>query len=121
MKAGSGIASWVGVGVSAACVVHCWATPLVASLIPVLGLSAHSEWLEWVFWLLAVGALILHLREERWGWLSAGLALALTVGGVGLVIEQHELLHFGFYGFGAGMTLVLIRRWRGRRACSHSH
>jgi|SRR5579871_2748087 len=40
-------------GLSLACLVHCLALPLAASLLPVLNLAAHAEWIHWAFFLVA--------------------------------------------------------------------
>lgn len=36
-------------GLSAACLAHCLALPMLASLLPLLGPAAETEWLHWLF------------------------------------------------------------------------
>ncbi len=40
-------------GLTAACLAHCLALPLVASLLPLLGAVAETEWVHWVFVVIA--------------------------------------------------------------------
>jgi hypothetical protein len=42
-------ADLAGCGLSAACLAHCLALPVLASIAPAFGAAAEAEWVHWVF------------------------------------------------------------------------
>ena len=41
-------------GFSIACILHCLALPLMATVLPIAGILAEAEWVHWVFAALAI-------------------------------------------------------------------
>ncbi|MDY7224843.1 MerC domain-containing protein [Hyalangium rubrum] len=116
---------WVGQALSALCIVHCVALPLMWGLLP----SAAAEMLEgeWLHQALigfvgitALAAFVpgffLHRRVSVPG--LAVLALVLLFGAAFLLPEEHE----GFEAFETGLTLgggalMTCAHWRNRMLC----
>ena len=72
---------------SALCILHCLALPLVASVLPVLSVVADAQWLHWLFAGLAIViSASVPLRDvlaRKAGFLApAGLGIAFLIAGL---------------------------------------
>ncbi|MBA3999449.1 MerC domain-containing protein [Brevundimonas sp.] len=76
----------LAIGVSGLCLTHCLALPLVASLLPLAGVWAETEWVHWLFVAIAAPvSLWAFSRPVTRSWslaILAGSGLALLVAGV---------------------------------------
>jgi hypothetical protein len=104
------------VALSAACLAHCLALPLLASMLPVLTAAEGGGWVHWAFALLAAPAAMVALRSRRtsaaaldaglqasaasgvallaWGatrWPMAGWGTPLTVAGALVLAAVHVI------------------------------
>lgn len=82
------------IGLSGLCLVHCLALPVAASLLPVLGAWTETEWVHWLFALMAapISAWTLMRPADR-SWRVIGLAalgLALLFAGAA-EFPSHEM------------------------------
>ncbi|MEM9054234.1 MAG: MerC domain-containing protein [Pseudomonadota bacterium] len=86
-----------GIGLSALCLIHCLAMPLLAAALPVLAVFSEAEWLHRAFVLLAipvagVAAVTLRAGRDKVGILSL-MVVALTLLIAGAFVEalhDHE-------------------------------
>lgn len=53
------------IGLSTACLAHCLALPLAASLLPLFGAWAEAEWVHWLFVSLAAPLSLWALTQSR--------------------------------------------------------
>lgn len=72
---------------SALCIVHCLALPLVASGLPILSVVAEADWVHWVFALLAVlisaSVPVRDVTARNLAFLApAGLGIGFLIGGL---------------------------------------
>lgn len=73
-----------GLALSAACIVHCLALPVVASLLPALGAWAEAEWVHWLF--IAVAAPVAYIALLRPGRRATPLAIVLAIAGLAFLV-----------------------------------
>lgn len=107
-------------GLSLACLVHCLALPLAASVLPALTAAVHAEWIHWAF--LALAAPIAALALLRPGTRPE----ALILGGMGLLLLftgaaqfpaadwETPLSVLGALSLAAGHTFNALARLRSR-------
>ncbi|MEL6257591.1 MAG: MerC domain-containing protein [Pseudomonadota bacterium] len=74
------------IGLSAACLVHCLALPILASVLPLAGLLAEAEWIHWVFVALAFPASVLAFRARPLNLWETGLRGLAAIGLSALVL-----------------------------------
>ena len=86
---------------SALCIVHCLALPVMASAAPFLAVVAEAEWVHWIFATLAIvisaSVPLRDVTARRFGFLvPAGLGVALLMAGL---FAEH---------FGADETVLTV-------------
>ena len=107
-----------GAGLSLACALHCLATPVLVSLVPMVGLSVLAG--ESAETVLLIGSLALAGASLCWGWRVHGqVRLWVLFGAAALLIAAGRLwvedaAEIVFVSGGAGVLAtghVLNRRW----------
>ncbi len=109
----------IGTFASILCLIHCLGLAILTPLIPVLGVLAHNEWIEILFWGVALATALWQIFQTC-GWLRIVFIGASITGTVGLAIDEHLLLHLGFAGIALGQ-IVLLQRRKAAHTCSHDH
>jgi hypothetical protein len=108
-------------GLSALCLAHCLALPLIASALPAAGAWAHAPWVHIVLIAFAAPLALLALGRRVHGRLPPAALLALGLAGVGL-------LAWGAFGpsrtevavtVAGASTLVVAHLWNWRRTRAH--
>ena len=114
------------IGLSALCLVHCLALPVLALALPLLGSWAHAEWVHVVFVSLAAPIALLALMD--WSMLkpSSWRLVALAAAGLGLMLAgalevpvvswERPLTVAG----GLLLATAHLANWR-RRHAGHGH
>ena len=112
------------IGLSALCMIHCLALPLLAAALPFLGLFTDAPWLHWVFAAtaapIAAWSLSRPMSDDRRNWKLIGL------GGNGVFLLFLAAAEWPSHGLETSITvaggLVLAAahglNWRRR---SHDH
>ncbi len=113
------------IGLSALCLVHCLALPVLALALPFLGVWARAEWLHVVFVCLAAPIAMLGLIDWRVGRPYAWSLVAQATLGLGLMLAgafeipsatwERPLTVVG----GVVLATAHIRNWSRRHAASH--
>ncbi|MEL7197072.1 MAG: MerC domain-containing protein [Pseudomonadota bacterium] len=83
------------IGFSLVCILHCTALPALAIALPVFGVLSDTEWVHWLFTLLAIGAALVTALMAPSARIPSFLAPA--TGGVALLVFAlvSEPLGFG--------------------------
>lgn len=109
-----------GVGLSALCLIHCLILPIAASVLPLLGVVAETEWVHWAFVALAAPVGILAIRPFLYRRPINWIAPVTVCLGISLLFIG--ALDFPNHEWGAGFTVVgalslssaHIYNWRNR-------
>ncbi len=109
----------IGTLASVLCLIHCVGIAILAPVIPALGILAHNEWIEILFWGVALVTALWQVFHTD-GWLRVLFFIVSITGTMGVVTDEHLLLHLGFAGIALGQ-IVLLRRRKAARTCSHDH
>jgi len=76
----------MGMGLASLCLIHCLLLPVLAAMLPVLGLAAEAEWLHKLFVLAAIPTSLWALAKRIQQKARAWFAMAVVVG-LGLLIS----------------------------------
>lgn len=104
------LVSSLGLTASGLCFVHC----LAMMIIPALGahIPAGYEWLEPVFWLVAVATAVFHAWNTNQASVRWGFLLLTAVGTVAIAAHFHDVLCACFWGMAAGNAYMLSKHLR---------
>jgi hypothetical protein len=119
-----GLKRWdcAGMVLSTACAVHCAVLPLVAGLLPLIGLERLGD--ARLEWSLLTAAIVIgvvgHTRSYRHNHRHAGPALVFACGmfvvlGARLVLGES---HIGLWALGLGGALAAASHWANVRLCA---
>jgi len=81
LLAGAGVVDGAAITLSGLCVIHCLALPMLAAMLPIMGLWAEAEWVHKAFVLAAVPISLLAITRAR---ISRGQLLFIGLAPLGL-------------------------------------